>query len=140
MSRVRFRRFGGVRRALLLASAVCLVGGCVVTAPAPFTSPTQRRPASDPSSPEGRAAVESPSLAALGASWLVPPIAGAPPPEAMTAPGSRPVSEDSKASARFACPMHPEEVSDHAGRCSQCGMDLEAISAPEVDADAEKKP
>lgn len=26
--------------------------------------------------------------------------------------------------ARYVCPMHPEEVSDHAAKCSKCGMSL----------------
>lgn len=28
----------------------------------------------------------------------------------------------------YTCPMHPEVVSDVAGQCPQCGMDLEAKS------------
>ena len=26
----------------------------------------------------------------------------------------------------YTCPMHPDEVSDHPGKCSKCGMDLTA--------------
>ena len=25
---------------------------------------------------------------------------------------------------KYSCPMHPNEVNDKAGKCSQCGMDL----------------
>ncbi len=28
----------------------------------------------------------------------------------------------------YTCPMHPEVVSDTAGKCPQCGMDLEVKS------------
>jgi Cu(I)/Ag(I) efflux system membrane fusion protein len=28
----------------------------------------------------------------------------------------------------YQCPMHPEEVSDKAGQCPKCGMDLEKVT------------
>jgi len=31
---------------------------------------------------------------------------------------------------KYSCPMHPNEVNDKAGKCSQCGMDL-ALSPKE---------
>ena len=30
----------------------------------------------------------------------------------------------------YACPMHPEEKSDKAGKCSKCGMDLVKMDSP----------
>lgn len=39
----------------------------------------------------------------------------------------------SQSSARYTCPMHPEVVSDTAGRCPHCGMKLvEQEQAPEI--------
>lgn len=38
-----------------------------------------------------------------------------------------------QSSVRYTCPMHPEVVSDTAGRCPHCGMKLvEQEQAPEI--------
>lgn len=35
----------------------------------------------------------------------------------------------------YVCPMHPEEVSDKAGKCPKCGMDLEKKQSTENESD-----
>lgn len=58
---------------------------------------------SNPDAPESSARPTSPTLDARA------PLPTAPEPPAATA---------------YTCPMHPEVVSDHPGRCPKCGMAL----------------
>ncbi len=33
---------------------------------------------------------------------------------------------------QYTCPMHPEVISDHPGKCPKCGMNLELVTAPDT--------
>ena len=118
MSFVFPRRQGGVFGAVAYLALALLSGGC---ASVPSATSLNVGRASDPSSSEGAESAGGSSLAALRTSWLVPLIAGEPLPN----PSPKEVT------GKFACPMHPEEISDSAGRCSVCGMELEPLVAEE---------
>ncbi len=36
----------------------------------------------------------------------------------------KPGSQENMSSGNYTCPMHPEVMSDKAGKCPKCGMDL----------------
>jgi hypothetical protein len=36
----------------------------------------------------------------------------------------KPAPKPEKAAQKYTCPMHPEVVEDHPGKCPKCGMDL----------------
>lgn len=42
--------------------------------------------------------------------------------------GNQPSAAGTSLQVKYICPMHPGEVSDSAGKCSKCGMDLVASS------------
>ncbi len=44
--------------------------------------------------------------------------------------GLAPAQDAETTPTRWACPMHPEQVSDHPGVCGVCGMDLEPVPPP----------
>lgn len=141
MSSVRSRVARGVFVFAVAAASGLAVGGCASAPPLGVSSVAR---ASDSASPEGLSASDLSLLATLRTSWLVPSIAGERPPEVPRSRSSDAVSARGGAPARYACPMHPAEISDSAGRCSQCGMDLEAIleevaAEPSVES-AERKP
>ena len=52
--------------------------------------------------------------------------------------GSRPSSAPHGEKAMYTCPMHPEIVQDHPGRCPICGMHLEPMT-PTVDDDSDRQ-
>lgn len=39
-------------------------------------------------------------------------------------------SRPARPSPAYRCPMHPDATSDRAGRCPECGMDLERVPEP----------
>jgi hypothetical protein len=45
---------------------------------------------------------------------------------AATAPASQPATQ----AATYTCPMHPEVISDKAGKCPKCGMELVKKAEP----------
>lgn len=47
---------------------------------------------------------------------IAPPIITAAASDSTTAPASL--------ATQYTCPMHPEVVTDHPGKCPKCGMDL----------------
>lgn len=122
MSFVLSRRDGGVFGVVACLGLALFAGGC---ASAPSASSPFFGRASDPSSIEAAEWAGGfgggSSLVALRSSWLVPLIADEPVPSL----SPRDVT------GKFACPMHPEEISDSAGRCSVCGMELEPIDSKE---------
>ncbi len=44
--------------------------------------------------------------------------------------GSADPAAQTRNAATYACPMHPEEKQSQPGRCTKCGMNLEAVAAP----------
>jgi hypothetical protein len=61
----------------------------------------------------------------------------APPPALAQAEPPAPVPHrqaEKPARPSYSCPMHPEVVSDHPGRCPKCGMNLEKKAAPDAGA------
>ncbi len=85
-----------------LGSAL-LLAACV----APFSLP--ELPPTHPASPEAAEA------------WV-------PEPSSTLQVGQRPASP----AARYACAMHPEVTSPHAGTCARCGMPLQPIGGSDA--------
>jgi hypothetical protein len=92
---------------------------CVAALSLAACAPTLTRhvpPGDDPSNPDAPESTTRPASRTLDARAPLP-----------TAP------EPAAATTTYTCPMHPEVVSDHPGRCPKCGMAL-------VPQEKEKKP
>jgi membrane fusion protein, copper/silver efflux system len=56
----------------------------------------------------------------------------APTPVSTATPAATTAGTQAAQTARWTCPMHPDVIQDHPGKCPKCGMDLIRLSAPVV--------
>lgn len=63
---------------------------------------------------------DNPARKAVDATTPAPPPTPAPAPAPTPTTGTAPAA----ATETWSCPMHPEVVQDHPGKCPKCGMDL----------------